>query len=36
MALPTHKTKIVCTIRSASESLAVMKQMIESGMNVAG
>ena len=35
MKLPINKTKIVCTIGPASESPAVMKQMIESGMNVA-
>ena len=35
MKLPDHKTKIVCTIGPASESPAIMKQMIEAGMNVA-
>jgi len=35
MNLPLNKTKIVCTIGPASESPAVMKQMIEAGMNVA-
>jgi pyruvate kinase len=35
MALPTHKTKIVCTIGPASESPEVMEQMIRTGMNVA-
>jgi pyruvate kinase len=33
--LPLNKTKIVCTIGPASASPAVMKQMIEAGMNVA-
>src|SRR5512139_2782061 len=35
MKLPTHKTKIVCTIGPASESPEVMMQMIGAGMNVA-
>jgi pyruvate kinase len=35
MALPTHKTKIVCTLGPASESGEVMEQMIRAGMNIA-
>jgi len=35
MKLPSHKTKIVCTIGLTSESPAVMQQMIEAGMNIA-
>ena len=35
MKLPINKTKIVCTIGPASESPAIMKQMIDAGMNVA-
>jgi pyruvate kinase len=35
MKLPTHKTKIVCTIGPASESREVMERMLLAGMNVA-
>ena len=35
MRLPLHKTKIVATIGPASESPAVLEQMIRAGMNVA-
>ncbi len=35
MKLPDHKTKIVCTIGPASDSVPVLKEMVESGMNVA-
>jgi pyruvate kinase len=35
MALPDHKTKIVCTIGPASESQEVMERMLQAGMNVA-
>ena len=35
MKLPPHKTKIVCTIGPASESPAMMEEMIMAGMGVA-
>ena len=35
MNLPSHKTKIVCTIGPASESPEIMEQMIRAGMSVA-
>jgi pyruvate kinase len=35
MALPRHKTRIVCTVGPSSESPAILKEMVCSGMNVA-
>ncbi len=35
MTLPVNKTKIVCTIGPASQSRAVMEQLLEAGMNIA-
>jgi pyruvate kinase len=33
--LPDHKTKIVCTIGPASDSLDMMRQMLKAGMDIA-
>lgn len=33
--LPAHKTKLVCTIGPASDSPAMLEQMLEAGMNIA-
>jgi len=35
MKLPDHKTKIVCTIGPASESLEMMERLLLAGMNIA-
>lgn len=35
MQLPTHKTKIVCTIGPASQSTEVMERMLLAGMDIA-
>jgi pyruvate kinase len=35
MSLPQNKTKIVCTIGPASESLEMMCRLLEAGMNIA-
>jgi pyruvate kinase len=35
MKIPSHKTKIICTIGPASESSEIITQMIGAGMNVA-
>lgn len=35
MALPLHKTKIVCTIGPASDSPEIMLQLLRAGMNIA-
>lgn len=35
MTLPTHKTKIVCTIGPASDSPEILERLITKGMNIA-
>ena len=35
MALPTHKTKIVCTIGPACDTQGTLEEMIKAGMSVA-
>lgn len=35
MPFPTHKTKIICTIGPASQSLGTLKAMFAAGMNIA-
>ncbi len=35
MALPTHKTKLVCTIGPASDSPEILTKMVQAGMNIA-
>mgnify|MGYP005848719801 CR=1 FL=1 len=35
MHLPSHKTKIVCTIGPASDSLEMMQRLLQAGMDVA-
>jgi pyruvate kinase len=35
MTFPAHKTKVVCTIGPASESLRVLERMIQRGMDIA-
>ncbi|NWF52678.1 MAG: pyruvate kinase [Nitrospirae bacterium] len=35
MKLPVNKTKIVCTMGPASESVEIIKQMVYAGMNIA-
>ncbi|MGD8990431.1 MAG: pyruvate kinase, partial [Desulfobacterales bacterium] len=35
MPFPANKTKIVCTIGPASDSLEILERMIRAGMNIA-
>ena len=35
LALPANKTKIVCTIGPASDSMDIIRQMMQAGMNIA-